>query len=271
LMWNLGNTPLREMAWRYDKPDLFYAKEAYIAWLKSLINKIKIVDPTRPVSVDIDADGNLHESVNLLSTLVAQIDAYGLVFNEDKVHHSFNALQELNVPYFFSRISASKYLDSVSGQTGALIANWQDEKTPGYVTFNGLKDASGLYYDEFYKLGKRWNGMQWKDSHLPEGLPAMKVLLPAITVTAHLPATFHALIAKDNQWLFAKEQQEIIFKWDLVKHDKYGNPLEVKRLGEGASMTINVPENPSRYKINLYGIRGSQVKLVQSRLNIPLK
>lgn len=271
VMWNLANTPLGEMAFQYEKPDLFYAKEAYIAWLKTLINRIKIADPTRPVSVDIDVDGNLHENVSLLSAQVTQIDAYGLVINDNRTPHPFTELKGLKAPYFFSRISAAHYLDNTGGQTGAFITNWQDEKSPGYVSFNGLKGASGLNYEGFYSIGKRWNGMRWKGSSLPEGLPAMKILLPAITITAHMPATFHAVIEKDNQWIFTKEQQEINFKWELVKHDKYGNPLEVRRLGEGASMTIKVPEDPARYKINLYGIRGSQVKLVQSRLNIPLK
>jgi cellulose synthase (UDP-forming) len=264
VMWNLANTPLSEMAWRYHKPDLFYAKQVYISWLKALINKIKMADPTRPVSVDIAIDDSLHENVNLMSKQVPEIDCYGLVSNNDQAH-SVSAVKALKVPYFFSKITAAAYLDQMGIQTGTFVANWQDEKSSGYVTFDGLKDDSGLNKFEFYRLANRWKG-----SPLPQALPAIKILLPATTITANMPATFHAVIYVNNQWAFGDAQQNISFKWELIKHDEYGNPLQVKTLGEGSSMTLRVPENPQRYKINLYATRGSQVKLVQSKLNIPL-
>ena len=262
VMWNIGNTPLNDINYNYSKPDLFYIREAYVSWLKDLIHHIKEADPGRPVSVDLDTDDQLHENVRLLQSRIPEIDCYGLVTTKD----AFVKTGDLNVPYFYSRIRANDYLDAVEPQTGAFIANWQDEKAKMYVTLDGLKAAGGLNKFEYYRLANRWNGQQ-----LPAQLPQLKILLPATTILANSLVTFHAAIFNHNQWSFIDDPNQLKLKWELVKHDKYGNPLEVKALGEGTQVTFTVPENPARYKLNLYAIKGSLVKIVQSKLNIPLK
>ena len=262
VMWNLANSPLKAMAEKFAKPDLFYAKETYIKWLQNLVRRMKIEDSTRPVSVDIDMGDDLQENVNLLAANIPAIDCFGIVAEENDDLD----LKSLKQPYFLSKVSTRTYLEKSGAKAGVFIANWQDEKSAMYVTFDGLKDDTGLKKYEFYRLANHW-----KAQALPDEIPPVKILRPATTISANVPATFNAVVLDHNKWEFANQEHNISFRWELVKHDRFGNPLEVKSLGKGATISFSVPTNPARYKLNLYAIRGPQVKLVRSRLNIPLK
>lgn len=266
ILWNIANTPLRKLENDYYMPDLFYPREAYISWLNKLIKEIKRIDPNRPVTVDLYVNSNLSRNISMLHSRVPEIDYFGLVADQYSDTVVMKEIKNLKEPHFFSRISTSDFLKNKGTKTGIFITNWQDEMTNQFVTFDGLKGYSGRNKYEFYELANQWTG-----SKLPSKMPMIKILLPSVTIFPNTSVTYHALVFRSNQWNLAKPDQNLKFRWNLVKTDLYGNPVDVTELGEGNSMTLNIPENPSRYKLYLYGMSNSEVKIVSSTLNIPLK
>lgn len=85
-----------------------------------------------------------------------------------------------------------------------------------------------------------------------------------------MPVTYRALVLNSNEWSLPKPEANLRFKWNLVKTDSYGNPVNVIELGEGSSMTLTIPENPSSYKLYLYAMNDNEVKIISTKLNIPL-
>jgi len=265
ILWNIANTPLRKLEHDYYMPDLFFPREAYISWLHKLVKEIKKIDPSRPVTVDLYANNNLGKNIAMLHSRIPDIDYFGLVADKYSDSVSMTEIKNFKEPYFFSRVNTSDYLKNKSTKAGVFIANWQDEMTNQFVTFDGLKDYSGKNKFEFYELSNQWTG-----SKLPSKMPMIKVLLPTVTIFANMPVTYRALVFNSNEWSLPKPEANLRFKWNLVKTDSYGNPVNVIELGEGSSMTLTIPENPSSYKLYLYAMNDSEVKIVSTKLNIPL-
>jgi len=265
VLWNIANTPLRKLDQDYYMPDLFSPREAYINWLHKLINEIKKIDPSRPVTVDLYVNNSLKSNIAMLHSRIPGIDYFGLVSDQYSDTTAMAEIKYFKEPYFFSRISTSAFLKHKDNKAGIFISNWQDEMTNQFVTFDGLKDYSGKNKFEFYQIANQWSGAQ-----LPAKIPMIKILLPSVTIFANTFVTYNALVFTSNDWHLAKPDTKLRFKWNLVKIDGYGTPVEVKELGEGNSMTLNIPENPSGYKLYLYAMSDNEVKIVSSKLNIPL-
>ncbi len=262
MMWNIGNTPLTEISNNYFKPDLFYPRARLIEWLKKLVHDIKTIDPDRDISLDVDADQSLIENAAMIHYNIPEIDMLGLI-----VGASSNTIPELKtagIPYFISKIDAADYLDHTDDQSATFISAWQDETNENNIAFNGLKDHNRQDKYEFYKLGQLWAGLK-----LPEELPLTKILLPAVTVLANTNLVYSALIFKDS-WLIPEEKDKLMFKWEMVKLNKYGHPVQVLPLGEGSTISVKIPEHPASYNLYLYITKGKQVKIVKSALNTPL-
>ncbi|WP_449437690.1 hypothetical protein [Pedobacter steynii] len=265
ILWNIANTPLRKLNQDYYMPDLFSRREAYINWLRKLIIEIKKIDPSRPVTVDLYVNTSLKSNIAMLHSRIPGIDYFGLVADQYSDTTAMAEIKNFKEPYFFSRISTSGFLKHKDNKAGLFISNWQDEMTNQFVTFDGLKDYSGKNKFEFYQIANQWTGAQ-----LPAKIPMIKVLLPSVTIFANTFVTYNALVFTSNEWHLAKPDAKLRFKWNLVKNDGYGTPIEVTELGEGNSITLNVPENPSGYKLYLYAMSDNEVKIVSTKLNIPL-
>jgi len=266
ILWNIANTPLCKLEHDYYMPDLFFPREAYISWLHKLVASIKKEDPSRPVTVDLYADKNLNSNVAMLNNRIPAIDYFGLVIDNNSDSTAVTEISTFKEPYFFSRISTSDFLKNKNSKSGVFIANWQDEMTNSFVTFDGLKDYTGKRKFEFYQLANQWIG-----SKIPSLMPSVKVLLPSVTVFPNAYVTYRALVFNSNEWSLAKSDGKLKFKWNLVRTDNYGNPIDVKEVGAGSSVTLNIPENPSSYRLYLYAMSNDEVKIVSTKLNIPLK
>ena len=155
IAWNLGNTPLQKYQSRYPKPTLLYHQYAYANWLKTLVRKIKLQDPGRPVTVDVEVKERLTENLSFLKNLVPEIDVFGFIANGNS-KESIN-YQQLGLPYFFSKIQAPDYLDQNIQTEGFFIADWQDQERSDLVSFEGLKDNWGRKKVTFYQLKDRLN------------------------------------------------------------------------------------------------------------------
>ena len=174
-------------------------------------------------------------------------------------------LSEIELPYFYSKIDVSDYFMLPSHGHGSFMANWQDERTPGFVSVDGLLDDSGRSKTGMYQLANHWKG-----AALPSPLPRLKILPPATSTNENQAVTYQILIRDGENWRLLKEHEGLTFDWKLIKTNQYGEPLETTPIGNGVDVTIVVPKAPMNYKIALYASDGSRVGISQSDLNTPL-
>lgn len=259
--WNIGNTSWQQLENHYYKPQLLYQQEAFLAWLKDLMAGIKAIDPTRPLTVDVGLSENITGTLERLQQELPQADAFGIVAGQDTT--GLSRLKEVTVPHFISQIPVEYYTPAP-----AFITTWQDLDTRDYVTFDGLTDHWGRYKPSYYQLASSWN----RSSHQP-ALPEIHILRPARATYADSRLTYHALILHNNEWKLpdAAAADSLTFEWHLVKTDNNGNPIFLKKLGAGTSITISIPENPHHYGLYLQAVRGNRVTTTRSPLNTPLR
>jgi hypothetical protein len=249
---------------RYYKPELIYYQYAYANWLKNLIRKIKLEDPNRPITVDIEVTSRLLEMVSFLKDQIPGIDIFGLVVNE----RSFINVdyKQLKVPYFFSKIPAVKYLNQSVKNKGVFIADWQDQEKSDLVSFDGLKDNWGRNKVPFYQIKNRF-----KNLSPPNLLPKIKILRPANTIYGDQRYTYHALLEYNNQWKLANSiKTGLKYDWYLVKTDPLGNGISMRYIATGPSLSFPVPNKPWEYQLYLNASKGKDVTTTQSILNTPL-
>ncbi|PUZ22590.1 cellulose synthase [Chitinophaga parva] len=262
--WNIGNCTLQQMNDRYLQPELFYRRQAYMEWLKTLIAQIKKTDPSRPVTVDVNVAHDLQNIVATLRDQVPGIDAYGLVLKDNledtaEIHH-------LPVPYYFSSVDPLLYFKLHDPAATAVMENWQDQQTNAGVTFNGLKDIWGRNKPGFYAITHNWMNDTTR-YHLPD----IKILRPALTTMPGNVLPYHALVYQDGRWRLATTPSTgLQFEWYQVRTDAWGTPLEIKRLSKGPSLDYTVPEKPQQYRLYLVGVKGNAITSATSILNIPL-
>lgn len=261
IMWNIANNPLNALRFKNFKPDLFAEQYAYFNWLNTLITKIKALDLLRPVSVEMNIDEDFSKDHQSLLAHVPAIDCIGLVENRNPSMRPHNFIASA----FMSNISPESYVNNESPTKGVFLADWQDEKTTNYVSLKGIKDNTGKFKIESYKIITKWTGLDQQ----PE-IPKAKILLPANTIWPGSSVTYHALFYTGKKWGLAEDSIHFNFRWELIKYDQYENPIEVKDIGLGKKVNIVIPENPSNYHIRLYIYNNSIVRIVQSKLNIPL-
>jgi hypothetical protein len=58
--------------------------------------------------------------------------------------------------------------------------------------------------------------------------------------------------------------------WHLVKNNEAGQGIFMIDLGEGVSVSLEIPEDPSTYTLYLTGAKEEDVVTDQSALNTPL-
>lgn len=263
--WNIGNAVLQKFYLYYYKPDLLYHQEAYISWLRKLVQAIKKADPKRTVSIDIDVEDNMVEITDMLHNRIPEIDSYGLVLSEKST--GIENISLLKVPYFFSKADAVAWLNLPANNAGAFIADWQDQETKNLVTFDGLKDNQGRDKFSLYQVRQRWTGKAF-----PEVMPKVKILRPATTVLPNVDLTYYALVEKNDEWqLVDSARAHLKFHWYLVKTDGFGNGLYMKHVGGGKSITFQVSDDPSAYRLYLTAARENVITTSLSTLNTPLE
>ncbi len=261
--WNIGNNVFQTLAATYDKPALLYQRDAYLQWLRELVTEIKKIDNKRPVTINIDVDEYLLETTQLMANAVPQIDAFGLVLNEKAKGKEF--ISQLKYPWFYSKIRATSYIETLNNKLPAFITGWQDQERKDYVSFDGLKDIWGRNKQDLQRLSSYWK------SNTVKALPEIKILKTAAATFVNAPLTYHAVVLQNNEWKLAKSiNTGFEFKWVLVKTDGFGNGFFMKEMGTGSYVTFNIPEAPDTYELFVFASDKNGVVVAQSTLNTPL-
>ncbi|HEX2846022.1 MAG TPA: glycosyltransferase [Chitinophagaceae bacterium] len=266
IAWSIGNTILEQLAQQYDKPALLYQQSLYLNWLNQLFSKIKAIDNTRPVTIDVNLAKHLPATLSMLHQQLPLIDAFGLIVENDST--GVSQLKDIDVPYFISQISADHYIQTNdAGKRPVFITDWQDQQTRDYVTFDGLIDHWGRYKPAYYVLKN-----SWASPSAPHDLPEIKILRPAKTTFKGTNLTYHVLVRDKNIWRFPPAAEDTLrFEWHLVKIDEEGNAIYLKHLGSGPNIELQIPERPEYYRLYVQVVKDNSVNGVQSTLNTPLQ
>lgn len=266
--WNIGNAVLQKLSLYYYKPELLYQQDAYILWLKNLVAAIKKADPDRSVTVDVEVSENLAVTIERLKRSIPQIDAYGFVADSTvRIDKSMHMISKLKVPYFYSDVDVPVYQQFKDLKAGVFIANWQDESKVDQIRLNGVKDYYGRQKYSFLQLAHIWGNRP-----LPARVPQIKILKPAMATNEGEQLSYHALIKKDNKWIFADAWQNgLKFEWRLAKVDRFEHPVSIKIIADGASIKLTIPNHPADYRLYLYVIKDNKIfDVIESELNTPL-
>lgn len=265
--WNIANPIYNNYEDAFAPPFSSYYQQSYLNWLNEVVAAIKQVDPQRPVSCDLIADEHLITNADQFYTAVPQLDYLGLICMEDSPVDMVTALKR---PYYFSKIDPQVYIQNIHllGNTGAFMADWQNQQQWHYLTLNGLKDFEGRETDELKWLTAYWQGL--KPAFQP--LPDVKILRPAATIFTGDVLTYTALILRDKKWQLASElNTRLEFNWSLLKTDRYGNPTATQKAGKGTQLQLTVPDLPGQHRVSLTIAKAGRSKTVNSTLNTPLE
>ncbi|HEY8916997.1 MAG TPA: glycosyltransferase family 2 protein [Chitinophaga sp.] len=264
IAWNIGDTLWQRLAGQFYKPTLLYHQQAYTTWLKKLVNRIKAIDPVRPVTMDVSANKQVATVLQFLQQQLPEIDAFGLIVTQDTA--GISQLNSLAVPYFLSQVPVAQYQQLSNHHTGTFITNWQDVGERDYMTFDGLVDHFGRYRPAFYQLGNQWAGLGAKTA-----FPDLHILRPSRLTKADDVLNYQVIIKNGKNWVLASPASSLWhFEWHLVKTDHWGNALYMKKLGQGTNIEISMPRDAATYRLYLAASKGNDVLAVQSPLNIPL-
>ncbi|KAA2245368.1 glycosyltransferase [Chitinophaga agrisoli] len=260
IAWNIGNTRWQQLDAHFYKPTLLYQQQAYFSWLKKLVNRIKALDPLRPVTMDVAVNNSLQATIRLLQQELPEIDAFGLVINDIA---GAAQLQRLPAQTFISSVSAPQYLQLTAAATNTYINSWQDTGEKDHLTFDGLLDHWGRHKREWQLLAAHWGHAT------ASTLPELRILRPARLTKINSRLTYHAMVPQNASWIQAGALP-LHFEWRLVKMDAGGNAVLMKNLGQGPAITLDIPQDPGMYELYLSASRGNEVTTTQTSLNIPL-
>lgn len=265
--WSIGNPVIQKLAKNYSGDELTIKQKAYLDWLARLVKAIKALDPTRPVTADVQFTPETPDLVNLMHNRIPAIDAFGIVMSDTKTPKAI--LDSLNAHSFISYVTEDAWLQQAQGSgLGVFISNWQDENIAEHVSFDGLKDYSGRPKISLIELARAWGK---KES--PAYLPEMKILKPAIGTFEGFRLDYHAILKQNGQWgLAGNKLKDVSYEWKLIRTDGFNNPVAMIPLDSGPQLQLTVPKYPSIYRLYLYVVKnGVVMDILQSRLNTPAR
>lgn len=260
--WHLGNNTWQQLARHHFKPALLYQQQRYLSLLEGLSAAIKTADPSRPVTTDVPFNPGTVSVLPWLRQQLPAIDAFGMEVTGDT--SGLTTLLSGTVPCFISRMPVATFAKLPPAP--AFLTTWQDLETRDFVTFNGLTDHRGRYKQDWHLLAKLWSRHP-----APTPLPQVKILRPSRTTLPGSQLTYNALISTGTGWRFADPGTDRLqFEWYLVQTDHYGNLIRQQQVGEGAFLTLTIPDNPMQYRLYLEATQDGSASTDYSTLNTPL-
>ena len=266
--WNLGNDIISKIS-QFNKPEKSRVKIVeHLFWLNKLVNKIKSIDPDRPILVDLDLNRLSLTNATLLLENLPAIDGLSLTLTDNQLYQEFHQYAaRYSIPYIIGDIRPEvlNTLPNIPGNF--MLRNWQDQHESNLVSFDGILDHKGRVKQNLLLTKTLLNRAQ--------PLQAMKekirVLRPALRLRPGKEYEYHALINReaDNAWAYGMPSEKEKLEWNLIKCDRFGTPLAFKTLGTGISKTIRIPETYDHYYLVLKYNANGVVYSTRTSLNIP--
>ncbi len=265
IAWNLGEDVLYSIENQTHKPDYFYYRNKYVKWLSELCDEIRLLDTARPIIMDVNWDVNGNERLQYYKKYVPQVNKWMLVADTKNKQGLRDSLTQ-NMSW--GKVPVDLW-DSIPGiKQSGFIPAWQDIENTDFISLNGLLDLEGRKKQWYRKVINQWSHYQAGPSPIPD----IKILKPAKTTRENTKLLYHLMFRKDNtQWrLYNEDVKGIRFEWYLVRVDQYGNTMFIKKAGEGASIALQIPNEPQYYMLYVEAVMGDDVKVANSTLNTPL-
>lgn len=246
----------------FDKPLLFYQQKAYVDWLRTVIPEIRDLDPKKSIIVDLNVD---EETMVLLEKLNngLPVDTYGLIVNDTTY------LKQVKI--FAKNKKLSTYISSLDPgllseghqnlTEDMIIQNWQDERKSNWLSFDGLIDFNGDKKEVLKRIENNWT-----EGYKVLNETSIRILKPAKSIRPGKNAVYQALLYENNTWLNPYSSSfNYSFDWYLIKNDRYGNPLALRKLGSGPEIPVTIPEDYSGYSLMVIAKNTKDGYVISSR------
>jgi cellulose synthase (UDP-forming) len=269
ISWNIQNDVQYNQKDYFLKPRLLYQNSAYILWMQDLVEKIKQIDSTRPIIVDIEVNQLSVYHAKMLLNNVKGIDFLGLVVKEtDYLKNVINYLKHANIKFIYSEIDVPVLIHSeiLNSQIPFFITSWQDQHESNKLTFDGITDRKGRFKTDYFHL---LNALQNKAREID--FPDIRILRPSVLIRENMTIQFHAVVFDQIQgWKYGRENNNLSFEWSLVKCDRFGNFLAIKDIGRGSRISLTVPKDHEYFRLLLTADNGESISKTITTLHTPL-
>ncbi len=250
--WHLGGSPYNQLDQYYHPPQQFYEKEKLLAWLESLSQKIKAIDPSRPLSAELDYSINIIEEASSIFNSVQALDGIGVNLN-----HAQLKLEEIE-----QRMAACKspiFINSVGPDVGVQLAqkgyrvcfnSWQDDVFANYVSLDGLKNLEG-YRKRGYKLLEK-NLLEEKQTMPLDQYEDFKIVPIARPAPRTWNLAFTTIVKQNGAWK-SLEGEAVKVRWYIVKLAAADLPALIEPLDQGgARINVKMPDKRHLYRLVAY-------------------
>lgn len=267
--WHLGDAVYNNLDQKYHHPQLLYEREKLLGWLDTLSQKIKQIDPHRPISIELKFNATIAANAQYVYQRLPAIDAIGLSLGENQrdLNEVMSLLGRCTAPIFIH--SASPNLCTPLANAGYRVSfnSWQDDIFKDRVSLNGLKSLSGLKKKGFADL-ENAKGSENVPSLM--NAEAFKVIPMAREAFAGQKQSYLCLIKNQGYWE-PVSGDSLLVDWYMVKIDDRQIPSAIEYLGQhGPYHSIIQPDDAYQYQIIAYLNLGGYCLEAKSGLSTPL-
>ncbi len=265
IAWNIGNDVLFSLENETFYPGYFHYRNRYLQWLNGLCKAIRAIDPNRPIVADLNWDVRGQARLACYQAYVPAIDRFLLVGTGK---NKAGLKDPLSGKMAWGKVPVELWDSLPAVKKSAFIPAWQDLENTDFIALNGLLDLDGREKQHYRKVLNTWSA----NPVGPSPVPDIKILKPSVYTKEYLPVQYHVMYREDTtQWkLYQHQIPDLHFEWYLVRVDRYGNTMFIKKAGEGSSITLPIPQEPMYYELIVEAVRGRDVKVARSTLNTPL-
>ncbi len=266
IAWNLGADVLFNLENQTYKPGIFYYRNKYVNWLSDVCNGIRLLDNVRPIITDLNWDVNGKKRIQFYQQYVPQIDKYMLVAT---LKNKPGLQDSLGNKMAWGKVPVELWDSLPAVKKSAFIPAWQDIENTDYITLNGIIDLEARHKQWYRKVEDTWSGKRVAASPVPD----IKILKPSKTTRESINLSYNIMYRQDTtQWkLYRNQVKDLKFEWYLVRVDQYTNTMFIKKVGEGSSLSLPIPQGPQYYELFVEAVIGKEVKTARSTLNTPLE
>lgn len=240
---------LLDLEQHYQKPLLFNQRTAYLNWLQDLTQRIKQISPEKSITVDLQLNSDTEFLIDQIHEHLP-VDSYGLIVKDTTfLENQIKEMKGLGRDVFISSITPNLIVENSERfvNQDLILQNWQDERKSNWINFDGLVDFRGRKKQILKDITAIWN-----EKKVPEkSLFRSRILKPAEQLYPGQIYRYHAAQFDGKEWIVQNSNKEYKFEWNLIKTDRFGNHLAIKKLGSQPEVEVIIPEDYKQYEIML--------------------